>query len=251
MSSLHSASSYNSEDKDTPECMMAARHKASSAEMPVIAKLSPPPPGSPLQDHFDYSSKFRALNQFGKGNQSGHSDREDVMPKKVISQQNSMKDASLETEVEVSFEYSNTGTSQDSEDMCTEEDQSRVNKGAEPFFAGIRKKNFRDLSISSQNVDQGNTNVAVNGHPISDLLVKKAEKLAGPVHPGQYWYDFRAGFWGVMGGPCRGIIPPFIEEFNYPMPEDCAGGKYCLGKLAPTVERAKRGFGMKIPRAAA
>ncbi|URE45396.1 hypothetical protein MUK42_21516 [Musa troglodytarum] len=37
-------------------------------------------------------------------------------------------------------------------------------------------------------------------------------------------YDYRAGFWGVMGHPCLGIIPPFIEEFNYPMPKNCAGG---------------------------
>ncbi|KAF5761532.1 putative protein kinase RLK-Pelle-CrRLK1L-1 family [Helianthus annuus] len=149
---------------------------------------------------------------------------------------------------------------------------------------------------SSQHVDQGNVNVTVNGHPIPDRLVKKAEKLAGPVRPGDYWYDPGAGFWGMMGCPCRGIIPPFIEEFNYPMPEKCADGNtnvfvngrelhqkdldllvrrglpadadrsYVieisgrvldeesglelegLGKLAPSVERKKQGFGMKPPR---
>ncbi|KAL0373781.1 UNVERIFIED_CONTAM: hypothetical protein Sradi_3293800 [Sesamum radiatum] len=37
-------------------------------------------------------------------------------------------------------------------------------------------------------------------------------------------YDFRAGFWGVMGGCTLGMIPPFIQEFNYPMPARCAGG---------------------------
>ncbi|KAJ0461728.1 putative protein enhanced disease resistance 4 [Helianthus annuus] len=158
------------------------------------------------------------------------------------------------------------------------------------------KKSFRDFSRSSQHVDQGNVNVTVNGHPIPDRLVKKAEKLAGPVLPGDYWYDPRAGFWGMMGCPCRGIIPPFIEEFNYPMPEKCADGNtnvfvngrelhqkdldllvrrglpadadrsYVieisgrvldeesglelegLGKLAPSVERKKQGFGMKPPR---
>uniref|UniRef100_A0A5B6Z3M8 Uncharacterized protein n=1 Tax=Davidia involucrata TaxID=16924 RepID=A0A5B6Z3M8_DAVIN len=293
MSSLHSASSYNSEDEVTP-------HKANSAELLVKAKLSPPPAGSPLQDHFDYSSKYRAVNQFGKGNQSGRSDLENMMPQKVTSRQNSMKDTSSATEMEVSFnEYSNTGVSQDSGDTSREEDQLRVNKRAESFFAGIRKKSFRDFSRSNENVDQDRTNVTVNGQPIPDQLVKKAEKLAGPVHPGQYWYDFRAGFWGVMGEPCLGIIPPFIEEFNYPMPENCAGGNTgifvngrelhqkdlgllgsrglptsrdrsyiieisgrvldedsgeeldSLGKLAPTVERVKRGFGMKVPRAAA
>lgn len=65
-------------------------------------------------------------------------------------------------------------------------------------------------------------------------------------------YDYRAGFWGVMGQPCLGMIPvrelkldflllhpshilieafnlvsvsqPYIMEFNYPMPKNCAGG---------------------------
>lgn len=66
-------------------------------------------------------------------------------------------------------------------------------------------------------------------------------------------YDYRAGFWGVMGQPCLGMIPvrelildlvcyhtlviflikafnlvsllqPYIAEFNYPMPKNCAGG---------------------------
>ncbi|CAM6092818.1 unnamed protein product [Calypogeia fissa] len=67
--------------------------------------------------------------------------------------------------------------------------------------------------------------VVVNGVPISDNLVKKAEEQAGPIHPGTYWYDSQAGFWGVAGGQCLGIIPPFIEEFNYPMTRDCAAGR--------------------------
>ncbi|XP_024992398.1 uncharacterized protein LOC112526353 [Cynara cardunculus var. scolymus] len=100
----------------------------------------------------------------------------------------------------------------------------------------------------------------------------------------------------MMGGPCRGIIPPFIDELNYPMPKNCADGHtgvfvngrelhekdlnllasrglpmdrdksyiieisgrvldecsgnklHCLGKLAPTVESKKYGFGMKPPK---
>ncbi|EFJ09100.1 hypothetical protein SELMODRAFT_428331 [Selaginella moellendorffii] len=68
--------------------------------------------------------------------------------------------------------------------------------------------------------------VTINGATIPDELVRKAEELAGPIHPGNYWYDYRAGFWGVMGGPCIGIVPPCIEEFKHPaMPVNCAGGK--------------------------
>ncbi|CAK7335684.1 unnamed protein product [Dovyalis caffra] len=107
-------------------------------------------------------------------------------------------------------------------------------------------------------------------------------------------YDVRAGFWGVTGKPCLGIIPPFIEEFNHRMPENCGAGNTrvfvngrelhqkdldllstrglpitrekfyiveisgrvfdedtgeeldSLGRLAPTVEKANRGFGMKV-----
>ncbi|KAK3129744.1 hypothetical protein QOZ80_6BG0484060 [Eleusine coracana subsp. coracana] len=127
-------------------------------------------------------------------------------------------------------------------------------------------------------------------------LKRKAEKLSGAIYPGDYWYDYRAGFWGVMGRPCLGMIPPYIPEFNYPMPKNCAGGNtgvfvngrelhqkdldllvargladspgrsyivensgkvsdegtgeelYGLGKLAPTVEKMRRGFGMRVPR---
>ncbi|KAK2419371.1 hypothetical protein P8452_63378 [Trifolium repens] len=147
-------------------------------------------------------------------------------------------------------------------------------------------------------IDHSNSSRAVNGKPLSDRVVKKAEKHAGPIQPGNYWYDFRAGFWGVIGGPCLGIIPPLIEEFNHPLPEKCSGGNTgvfvngrelhqkdldllsgrglppdrdrsyiieisgrvldedtgeeldCLGKLAPTVEKVKHGFGMKAPRTA-
>ncbi|KAG6552279.1 hypothetical protein Mapa_006132 [Marchantia paleacea] len=66
--------------------------------------------------------------------------------------------------------------------------------------------------------------VVVNGVKIRDDCVRKAESQAGPIHPGKYWYDSRAGFWGAAGGPCLGIIPPFIEELDYPMAADCAGG---------------------------
>ncbi|KAI3693673.1 hypothetical protein L1987_76622 [Smallanthus sonchifolius] len=148
-------------------------------------------------------------------------------------------------------------------------------------------------------VEKGRSVVFVNGQLLTDRAVKKAEKLAGPIHPGEYWYDSLAGFWGVMNQPCLGIIPPFIEEFDRPMPKNCAAGNTqvfvnsrelnqkdldllagrglpttknrsyiveisgrvvdedtgeeleALGKLAPTIERVKHGFGMKVPKAVA
>ncbi|XP_002533909.2 protein ENHANCED DISEASE RESISTANCE 4 isoform X1 [Ricinus communis] len=298
MNGFHTSSLSTSEDENSPDALIAPREIINSAQQPIKASLSPPPPGSPLQQHFDFSSNNNnAVNRFGKGNRSSRSDQEKVMTNnKATTRQNSMKDSSLATEIEVPFhEYSHTGVSQDSGDANREDNQLKVSKGGDSFFANI-KKSFKDLSRSNQIDDRSRSNVSVNGHFIPDRLVKKAEKLAGPIHPGQYWYDSRGGFWGVIGGPCLGIIPPFIEEFNYPMPEDCAGGNTSvyvngrelhqkdlellsgrglpadkdrsyiieisgrvldedtgkeldsLGKLAPTVEKVKHGFGMKVQK---
>lgn len=296
MEGLHSTSPSISDDEHSPDDLMGL---SDSAQQPINAARSPPPAGSPLQKHFDHSSHNHAVNRFGKGNRSSRSDHEKFLPNKAILRQNSLQEASLATEMEVSFnECSDTGVSQESGDASREHDQTRGNKGNESFFMNIIKKSFKDLSRSNQSDEHGRAKVSINGHPISDRLIRKAEKLAGPIQPGNFWYDYRAGFWGIIGGPCLGIIPPFIEEFNYPMPENCAGGNTgifvngrelhekdltllasrglptdrdrsyiveisgrvldeetgeeldCLGKLAPTVEKVKHGFGMKVPKAA-
>ncbi|KAJ1414696.1 putative zinc-ribbon domain, plant [Sesbania bispinosa] len=274
MQSFHSSSPSTSEDEDSPEVMIAPREVTKSIHQPTKDSLSPPA-GSPLQEYFDYSNNNHAVNRFGKGNRSSRSEQEKTKVDKITSRQNSLKETALATEMDV-HDYSNTGVSQDSRDASREHDHPRSNKGD----------------------GRGKINVTVNGQPLSDRVIKKAEKLAGPIQPGNYWYDFRAGFWGVMGGPCLGIIPPFIEEFNHPMPDKCSGGNTgvfvngrelhqkdldllsgrglpndsdrsyiieisgrvldedtgeeldSLGKLAPTVEKVKHGFGMKAPRAA-
>nr|KJB09683.1 hypothetical protein B456_001G156300 [Gossypium raimondii] len=217
MQSICSSSPSISEDENSPN-----REEVNSIDQPIKSILAPPPAGSPLQEHFDYSTNNRAVNRFGKGNHSNHSDQEIVVSNNGTTRQSSFKEASLPTEMEVAFnEYSNTETSQDSRDGIEEDDQPKMTRGGESFFANI---NFKESSKYNQIEEHGKRNVSVNGHPLPECVVKKAERTAGRIQPGQYWYDFRAGFWGVLGGPCLGIIPPQIEEFNYPMPENCAGG---------------------------
>ncbi|XP_023539841.1 uncharacterized protein LOC111800397 [Cucurbita pepo subsp. pepo] len=295
MPSFHPTSSSTSEDEDSPDLSTAPREATNNLHNLIKTTRSPPLPGSPLQSYFDYSSNNQTANRFTKGNRSSRSDQENVKPNKVNSRQNSLKEASLATEMDVSMnDYSDTVAFPETKDASKEDNQPRASKGGESFFANIIKKSFR----SNQVDDRSRSNVSVNGQCISYRMVKKAEKRAGPIHPGKYWYDSRAGFWGVMGGPCLGIIPPYIEEFDYPMPENCAGGNtgvfvngrelhlkdldllagrglptsrdrsYIieisgrvldedtgeelegLGKLAPTVEKVKHGFGMKVPRTA-
>ncbi|XP_019170247.1 PREDICTED: uncharacterized protein LOC109165774 isoform X2 [Ipomoea nil] len=196
-------------------------------------------------------------------------------------QQNSMEDAPVETVMDISINESiNSSVSQE-------------------FFAGLVKSRAEELSKSIQNSEDRRSDVFVNGQLIPACEVKRAEDLAGPVQIGDYWYDVRAGFWGVMGHPCFGIIPPNIPEFDFPMPKNCSAGNTGvfvngrelhqkdlnllssrglpitknksyrveisgkvmdeqtgeeldgLGKLAPTVEKAKQGFGMKVPKSIA
>ncbi|GJP58026.1 hypothetical protein CLOP_g20100 [Closterium sp. NIES-67] len=77
----------------------------------------------------------------------------------------------------------------------------------------------------SRDWDTFERGVVVNGAPIADAEVQRAELLAGPIDPGNYWYDIRAGFWGVVGGPCLGILPAHIPQLREPMRRDCAGGR--------------------------
>ncbi|XP_073142444.1 uncharacterized protein [Henckelia pumila] len=270
--------------RSTPdsENSTAAPKGSNLNELPARSKGTPPPAGS-----MPVENEYHGVNNFG-------SDK--ILPSKTSTTQISMNDSSPVTEIDISTnEYANTGTTFDSGDGSSKQG----GRGAESFFAGIKDRIFKDSNKSNQTLEPEEAKVTVNGHLISDRFIKKAERLAGPIHPGHYWYDFRAGFWGVMGGPCLGIIPPFIPEFHHHMPENCSGGNtrvyvngrqlgqkdlnllgrrgmpterdksYILeisgrildedsgeeltglGKLAPTVEKAKHGFGMRDPNEAA
>lgn len=278
--SVYSSSSNKAEK-------LAREKDSNSTEMLVKARISPPPAGSPLQVYFDYSDKFRVMQRLGgrHGKISRLYDPNESPKQSGISRQDTAK-AGSEIEIDIpSNELINTASTLDSCGAIKE----AVIKGPESLLA--------EMKTSSGNFNESKAQemvaVTINGNLIPDRLIKKAEEQAGPIHSGHYWYDFRAGFWGVMGGPCSGIIPPFIEEFNYPMPKTCTGGKtgvlvngrelhpkdlkllarrglpderdrsYIieisgrvidedtgeelknLGKLAPSVEKLKRGFGMK------
>ncbi|KMT20348.1 hypothetical protein BVRB_1g003470 [Beta vulgaris subsp. vulgaris] len=296
MHNLHSVSVTTSEDEHFSDDLVVKKGVTSTTIPPEKVASSPSPPGSPLKDTFDYTSKYRGINRYGNGNLSSRSDQERIITNKSAVRQNSLKE-SLATEMEISPNaYRSDVGPQDSADKTREDNNPKIKRGVDSFLSGIIKKSFRDFSKSNQTMESGKRNVTVNGHLIPDKLVKKAEKMAGPIYPGQYWYDYRAGFWGVMGGPCLGIIPPFIEEFNHRIPENCAGGNTgvfvngrelhqkdldlltirglpdardrsyiveisgrvvdedsgqeldSLGKLAPTIEKVKHGFGMRVPK---
>lgn len=175
------------ENEASQEGLIAPRVVDNPLEQPKKAVLSPLPPGSTLKEYFDYSSNNLELKNLGNGNQSRSPDHDEVISPKAVSPQNSVKDVSMATEMDVSFnEFSTTGVSQDSGDVSREHDDLRINRGGERFLAGIIK-DFRDPSSPTQTTDEGRGIVMVNGHLIPDHLVKKAEKLAGTIQPGEYW----------------------------------------------------------------
>ncbi|CAI0469925.1 unnamed protein product [Linum tenue] len=300
MQSLPSSSPSSTECENSPDASSGPREAANLVYLPIKPTPATSLTSSPHHQHFDHSYNNHLVNRLGKGNRSSRSDQEKAVTNKATTRQNSMKEASLATEMDVSFnEYSNAEIFHDPGDAGREDIQSKTSKARESFFTNIIKKSFKDFTRSNHADDHGKNNVFVNGHPIQDRVLKKAEKVAGPIHPGQYWYDYRAGFWGVMGGPCLGIIPPSIEELNHPLPANCACGDTgvyvngrelhqqdlnllstrglpterdrsyiieitgrvldedtgeeldSLGRLAPTVEKMKHGFGMKAPKAVA
>ncbi|KAJ4914586.1 hypothetical protein Rs2_00136 [Raphanus sativus] len=250
------------------------------------AKVPPPPPppeNSNLLELFEYSNVNRAAAlTYGM--------------------------SQLASETDISYNgYYNNNT-----EVTSSDDNSRIsNASKDETRRGTRKQSSSDYNLSEEATHNNNKTrsssddqydrdreleVWVNGHLIPEDEVISAEKQAGPVQAGNYWYDYRAGFWGVMGHPCLGIIPPFIEEFSRPMPDNCGAGNTgvfvnarelherdlellssrglprgnnrsyivdisgrvldgdsgeelkSLGKLAPTIDKVKHGFGMRVPR---
>ena len=153
------------------------------AEQPLRDDLSPTLPGSPFLDH-SYFSDDHAVGKYGQGNNSKRVDQDKVVLSRITSRQNSVKDMSVATEMEVSFnDFLHTSLSQDSVELSKEKDQHKLNRNTESFFIGLIKKSFR----STQSLENERPNVFVNGQPIPDRVVKKAEKSAGSIQPGDYW----------------------------------------------------------------
>ncbi|KAH9308643.1 hypothetical protein KI387_036554, partial [Taxus chinensis] len=209
-----------------------ARDNCAKAEASSVPDVASPMAGSPLHEHFGYSSPLEMINKFQPekttiashqktvdSGKSNHSDNTSARNHTKMDNKSDVSDslpciiATLETSKDVAeMEYQ--------EDLSKESSRSWNTS-----IKGFLKKGFKDLKKGTQGLEAVRSNVFVNGRPITDNSVKKAEEHAGPIQPGHYWYDYQAGFWGLMAEPCLGIIPPFIEEFNYPMPCDCAGGK--------------------------
>jgi hypothetical protein len=82
-------------------------------------------------------------------------------------------------------ERTNSSSRVSSEAEVDEMQSSIAKNGDSSFFTGFLKKGFKDLSLFNQSADSAK--VSINGHPISERALRRAEKKAGPVGPGSYW----------------------------------------------------------------
>lgn len=182
-----SSSSFSSEDDVYPDRSIAQRDVSNSTVNPSNVDTSSPVAGLRLREHFEYSPANQVMDKFGKGNSSKRSDQESVFPSKGNIRQNSVKDASVATEIDCSYnEYPISGISQDSVE-ASKEDRHKLSKGNESFLVGLIKKSFKDFGRSNQSSENDQPSVSINGQPIPDRLVRKAERKAGRIQPGQYW----------------------------------------------------------------
>ncbi|CAN6163887.1 unnamed protein product [Urochloa humidicola] len=260
-----------------------------SRDLPPEDSVVSHAPNLPHHDHFGSSPSEHS----GVGSRSTHSEHEKVILLTESCKQNSVKNVCVSNEMQSpGNEFDGHKYAEEALDVQRDTAHSRATKASNSFLTNLIKRSFK----INNGMRNGRARVYVNGFPISDRAVRRAEKLAGAICPGDYWYDYHAGFWGVMGRPCLGMIPPYIPEFNYPMPKNCGGGNtsifvngrelhqkdldllvtrglsdspgrsyvvensgkvsdevsgeelYGLGKLAPTVEKMGRGFGMRVPR---
>lgn len=183
---LSSSSSFT-DDELSPDSVIFQRENSNSADVPQKDDVPVPIPDSPHHKDPNDTSNY-VVSRCGMGNKSKRSGQEKVILDRITSRQNSVKDVSVATEMDVSFnDFQNSSVSQDSGKVCKEEDRPRINKGSESFFVSLIKKSFKDFSKSSQSAETGRSNVFVNGEPITDRVVKKAEKQAGRIQPGNYW----------------------------------------------------------------
>ncbi|RRT82749.1 hypothetical protein B296_00000349 [Ensete ventricosum] len=58
-------------------------------------------------------------------------------------------------------------------------------------------------------------------------------------------YDYRAGFWGVMGHPCLGILPLSVDLAKL---SDGSFQICLLPRHFTIIEKVKHGYGMRVPK---
>jgi len=173
-----------SEDENSPTRSNSQKNSSGSRDLPPDAEVVICVPSLPLRDHFGYSPSERVVDGSGKGSRSTRSEHE----KGVLTESfkpNKVKDAVASVLHPSDDEYDDPEYSHDPGDGAQYVDHPRATKSGDSFFSSLIKKSFK----INGGMGNGRAKVFINGYPISDRALRKAEKIAGPIYPGEYWYD--------------------------------------------------------------
>lgn len=178
---LSTASSL-SNDKQIPDSLTSEKDCSSSAELPVAEVESIPHPIMSTKESPDHCPANIVANQPDDGEKGTKSEFDHS-----VTWQHSVRDSAVSTDMS-SKGFPKSFVSQDTWDESKEK-HSRGDKGAESSSSeSLDDSRSGDFGILPKNVEFGTSQVFVNGFLIPEHLVQKAELLAGPIQPGEYWY---------------------------------------------------------------
>jgi hypothetical protein len=172
----------NSGESDSKHTPLGTNSEDSpqSRDLPAEENVISRTPSLPRRDH----SGFLPSEGSGIGSRSTRSEHEKVVLLTESCKQNSIKDVCVANETQSSDdEFDGPDYTQDMLNVLRDSSHTRATKVGDSFLTNLIKKSFR-MNNGTQN---GRAKVYVNGFPIPDRLVRKAEKLAGAIYPGDYW----------------------------------------------------------------
>jgi len=176
LSPSSSHNSHSSKDDCASDNASVRDSLPTFAEKPSF-NLVHPPTGSPLQEDFEYSNCFQKLEAEGKINYTGGE-------KQVLRKDNSLEGSSDNVAIAKEVEVHSHETSSSEVAGEVEEDKAGNAKDKHSPIASLMKWGF---ASKSGRPPPARVEIYVNGRPIPHRGVKRAEKFAGPIQPGEYW----------------------------------------------------------------
>jgi hypothetical protein len=169
----HWSTSSSSGDLGPPEATGEGQGRSSYTSDDRITHVSYAPASSSV----DHDSYIAAADRLGK-NQDGH-------PPQVLKYLESSSDSEDDGRASSLMLTVDPLAVEQFETPEFNHEEHEEFKG----FRGFLKKSVKELR-KGKSVSQFRRKVIINSHAVPDIVVKKAEDLAGPIHPGSYWYDF-------------------------------------------------------------
>jgi hypothetical protein len=185
-----SVASHESEEKDLNSNSHSPQETKSedtfqSRDLHPEANVVSHVPSFPHCDQYGFSPSDGS----GVGSGSTHSEPEKAILLTESCKQNSVRDVCVASEALSPYnESDDSECTKDALNVPADASHTRGTKTGDSFLSNLIKKSFK-MNNGTRN---GRAKVFVNGFPISDRAVRKAEKLAGAICPGDYWYVFHA-----------------------------------------------------------